>query len=201
MKPARRTGRGAASGLARVVVLLGLGVLLGACRAAPSTAVYVHPSADFATYSRIAVLPLENLSPDRFAGERVREVLFVELSAAQLFDLVETSEVNRVLRAQGALPVSEFGTEQLQRIGEALGAQALLTGSVMDYRERRTGNITAPEIALSLRLIDAETGIVVWSVADARTGMDLWTRLFGVGEESQTDSARRLVRELIATLY
>ena len=163
--------------------------------------VYVHPNADLSTVRQVAILPLENFTNDRFAGERVHEVLTVELLAQGLFDVVESGEVLRIVREQGIATIADLGAEDIDRLGQALGAQSLLLGSVMDFRERRTGSFTVPEVALSLRLLDAETGLVIWSVTDARTGMSIWTRLFGIGEESLTDAVQKLVRELLATLF
>jgi hypothetical protein len=70
----------------------------------------------------------------------------------------------------------------------------------MEFEERRTGSISVPEVALSLRLIDVETGLVIWAVTDARAGAKLSTRLFGVGEESQTDATLKLIRDVLRTL-
>ena len=61
--------------------------------------------------------------------------------------------------------------------------------------------MTAPEISVSLRLVDVETGLCILSASDARKGMRVWTRLFGVGEESQTEAVRELLRRLIDSLF
>ncbi len=163
-------------------------------------AVYVHPNADLSVYERVAVLPLENLTSERFAADRVRELLTVELSSRNLFEVVESGEVNRVMRTKSLLSAAEIGPEAIQQLGKDLDAQALLTGSVIEFREQRTGTLNTPDIALSLKLLDVESGLVIWSVTDARTGLGVWTRLFGVGEEDQTTAARKLIRDLLATL-
>ena len=174
--------------------------LLGSCASDTAGSLYVHPNADFSNYRRLAVLPLENLTSERFAGEQVREILNIELAAQGLFEVVDSGEVNRALRQQNVVNVAEVGPEQSQALGQALGVQALLFGTVIQYTERRSGSLTMPDIALSLRMLDAETGIVVWAVTDARAGAKLTTRLFGVGEESQTAASLRLVRDVIQSL-
>jgi len=176
-------------------------LVLGACAGPGVSSLYVHPNADFSIYERVAVLPLDNLSTERFAGDRIREILIVELSAQGLFDVVEIGEVNRALRVLNLANVSDLGPKEIAQVGEALGVQGLFFGSVMEFRERRSGTITTPDIALSLRMLDVEAGLVVWSASDSRSGVGMWTRLFGVGEESQSDSARELVRSLIASFY
>lgn len=173
----------------------------GGCASTEQTwSLYVHPSADWSTYARVAVLPLDNLTTERFAAERVREVLNVELSSQGLFEAVDLGEVNRTLRTQGLVNLGEIGPAEATALGQELGVQALLLGSVMEFSERRTGTITTPDVALSLRLMDVETGIVIWAVTDARVGAKLSTRLFGLGEESQTAATVRLVRDVLRTL-
>ena len=197
-RPARgRTSvRCTALGLAAVLGILAL----SACASQVPGTVYYHPNADFSTYGRIAVLPLENLAVDRAAGERVRDVLVAELAAQGVFEVVDVGEVNRVLREQGFLDSSAIGPEGIRGLGEELGTQALVLGTVIEYRERRSGAVAAPEVALSVRLLDVESGIVVWSVSDARTGARLSTRLFGLGEMSLNQATREIVRRMIDTI-
>lgn len=181
--------------------LLVLTLLVAGCASQKiEPSVYVHPNADFSLYERVAVLPLENLTTERFAADRVRELLVVELSSKNLFEVVESGEVNRVMRTKSLASASEIGPALIQQLGKELNAQALLTGSVIEFREQRTGTLNTPDVALSLKLLDVETGLVIWSVTDARTGLGVWTRLFGVGEEDQTTAARKLIRDLLTTL-
>lgn len=184
---------------ALLAAALALLVLQG-CASEQVGSVYVHPNADWSGYTRLAVLPLENLTTERFAAERVREVLNVEINAQGLFEAVDLGEVNRVTRTQGVIDVTAMGPEQAAALGKELAVQALMLGSVIEFDERRTGTISTPDVALSLRLVDAETGIVIWAVTDARVGAKLSTRLFGIGEESQTAATVRLVRDILATL-
>jgi curli biogenesis system outer membrane secretion channel CsgG len=185
---------------ARVLVATLLFTSLGACAAENQSSVYVHPNADLSAFQKIAVLPLDNYSADRFAGDRVREILNVELLSQGVFEPVESGEVNRVLRVQNLTSLTSLGPEEIKKLGDALGVQALLFGSVVEYSERRTGTFRSPQVSLALRLVDIESGLVVWSVSDARTGMALSTRLFGVGEETFTEAVRKLIRGLMDEL-
>lgn len=181
--------------------LLVLALALTGCASEPlAPAVFVHPNADFSIYEQVAVLPLENLTTERFAADRVRELLVVELSAQGTFQVVEPGEVNRVLRLKNIDSPAALGPEMIKALGAELKAQALLTGSVIEYREQRSGTLNSPEVAISLRLLDVESGLVIWSITDARAGLGVWTRLFGVGEENQTGAARKLIHDLLAKL-
>jgi len=171
--------------------------LLAACASQSAPSMYVHPNADLTLYPRVAVLPLTNLTTDRFAGDRVREILVVELAALDIFEVAENGSVNRTLRTLKVTDVEELDPPTIAAIGKELGVQGLFLGTVMDFRERRAGNLAAPEIALSLRLVDVESGVVVWAGNDARAGLSLGTRLFGVGEQTATSVVRELIRELM----
>ena len=181
--------------------LLGALALAASCVSDPPGSYYVHPNADLSRYERVAVLPLGNLTTDRFAHERVREVINVELAALGAFQVVELGEVNRVLRQMGVADVRELDADQVAALGSTLAVQALLEGTVMEYRERRSGSFTVPELALSLSLIDVESAVPVCSVTDGESGLALRTRLFGVGERTQSDVARELVRRIVIDLF
>jgi TolB-like protein len=198
----RQAQRGALPDVARALLCaLLLLCALPACSSAKlEPSVFVHPNADFSLYKTVAVLPFENLSTERFAAERVRELLVVELASLDYFQLVETGEVNRVLRARNLSGAGEIGPELIKSLGTDLKSEALLTGSVIEFREQREGTLNAPDIALSLKLVDVDSGLVIWSVTAAREGLRTMTRLFGVGEENQTTAARRLIRELLQTM-
>ena len=189
--PAFGPGRLALAGL-----LLSLPAV-GGCAAPPAPSVYLNPVADLGSFREVAVLPLENLTSDRFASDRVREILVVELLAGGVFAPVEVGEVNRVLRVEKITSLTDLGPPDMARLGKALNVKALLFGSVMEYTERRVGTLTAPQVALSLTMIDVETGTTIWSVSDARTGLSTSTRLFGVGEETSSQAVRELVRKLL----
>jgi TolB-like protein len=178
-----------------LVVLSAIG-----CASPPAPTIYLHPNADLAVFRKVAVLPLENLTSDRFAADRTREILTVELLAGGVFEPLEVGEVNRVLRVQNLAALTDLGPEEVAKLGKALGVQALVMGSVMDSTERRVGTLTAPQVALSLKMIDVQTGTTVWSVVDARTGLSTTTRLFGVGEETSSQAVRELVRQLLDEL-
>ena len=51
-----------------------------------------------------------------------------------------------------------------------------------------------------MRLIETSTGATLWSTGQTRSGAGMSTRLFGVGGESLTQAARKVVRGELATL-
>ncbi len=166
---------------------------------APST--YVHPNYDFSRVKKIAVLPLENLATDQTAGEKVRKVVITELLATGIVDVVEPGQVNRVLGAQNIQNVVAMSPEDFKKVATALGAQLLVVGSVESYDRVAIGGIQAPEVTLTLRGVDAESGTIVWSASHTQGGATLAARLFGLTGDSLSEVARKAVHEAVVTLF
>ncbi|RMH02852.1 MAG: hypothetical protein D6702_07610 [Planctomycetota bacterium] len=185
----------------RILPALLLAGLAAAC-STPSQVVYLHPLADLSLIKRIAVMPLGNLSSNTEAHQWVRQILNHELLVQGIFETVEPWEVNRVL-LEKQIPqdgIPSLSPEQLAELGQELGAQAFLVGDVLQFEQGRYGNLTAPEIGLSLRLLDVETGIVIWSATASKSGIGFTERLVGANGPDLTAATSELVRNLLSTL-
>jgi hypothetical protein len=65
----------------------------------------------------------------------------------------------------------------------------------------RIGNITAPEVTITLMMADTSSGSVIWSVTKTGGGANFMARHFGAKSESMSEAVLRVVREAIQTLY
>lgn len=151
-------------------------------------------------FKTVAVFPLENFSTDASAGARCREILLTEMMASGLFQVIEKGQVDSRLLAEALNPGTPIDAPMLRRLGQRLGVQGILMGSVDTAGESRIGNSTFPELSMSLRLIDTESGLVVWQASGRGTGYSLWGRLFGVGFKDQFQVTLELIRTLMATM-
>ena len=59
---------------------------------AKKTPVYINPNTNFGFIKRVAVLPFENLSTDRFADKKVRDVFVTSLLSTEVIDVPEHTE-------------------------------------------------------------------------------------------------------------
>ena len=186
--------------LARIVRLAIGGVLLlgltSGCRSAGQTA-FLHENADLGAIQKVAVLPFENMSSERTAGEKVQKIFYLELLSLRVFDVAEPGATSRAVRPQD---VPNLTPADFQRIGKELGVDAVFTGSVVDFAETRSGATPTPEVTVQLRLVECGTGSTIWSTGQTRSGAKMATRLFGVGGESLTEAAREIVRAELRTL-
>jgi hypothetical protein len=96
--------------------------------------------------------------------------------------------------------VDSLGPADYQKLGKDLGVDGVFVGTVVDFADTRAGSTPQPEVTIQLRLIETSTGATLWSTGQTRSGVGISTRLFGVGGESLTQAARRVVRGELATL-
>jgi TolB-like protein len=183
----------------RVAVALSAALAASAC-ATSATTKYTHPNMDLGAVKRVAVLPFENLTQDRSASEKVQKIFLTELLSLEAFDVVEPGQVTQYLRANRIDSIEGLTPTDLKKLGEALKAQGIFTGSVVDYAETRTGQTPAADVTIQLRLVEAQSGVTVWSTSRTRSGATASARLFGIGGQSLTEAARQLIKEELGTL-
>ena len=165
---------------------------------------YINPAANFSYIKKVAVLPFNNLSNDKYAAERVRSVVIVDLMSRGLFDVMEQGEVTKVLN----VIFREAGIEEgravqidkdtLKIIGDRLGVQAVILGSVDEYATSPTqkGGV----VSISLRMIDTSSGIILWQANATESGASVWRKIVGLEEVDRSKLTRGAVRKALDTL-
>lgn len=185
----------------KTAVLFFLVIIFGGCGG--STIKYVNPTANFSYIKKVAVLPFNNLSDDRYAGERVRSALIVDLMSRGSFEVLEQGEVTKVLgvlfREAGveegrAVPVDK---DTLKLIGEKMGVQAVILGSVDEYSSGYGGGSV---VSVSIRMLDAGSGIILWQAQSTATGRSVWRKLIGIEEVDRSELTRNVVKHALDTL-
>jgi TolB-like protein len=162
---------------------------------------YVHPNYDFSRVKKVAVLPLENLTPDQTAGEKMRKFVITEMLATGIVDVTEPGQVNRNLAQQNIQNPAAMTPDDYKKLSAALGVQMLVIGSVESFERVQVGGVQAPEVTLTLRGVDAESGTIVWSTTHTRGGATVGARLFGLTGDSLSEVALRAAHEAVATLF
>ncbi len=148
--------------------------------------VYIHPSPGLDRIKTVAVMPFENLSKDGKAAEKVRSGFVLELLRTGNLSVIDINEMDRILKGAGlSYGVSQMpavGSGALQeeiavdstplskKIGDALKVQAIVVGSVQTHTVERTSDRVSPEVSITARLIDTETGIIIWASTHTRRG-------------------------------
>jgi TolB-like protein len=132
----------------------------------------VSDQADMSFYRRVAVLPFSNLSPDRFAGERVTRAFITELIIAHPFEVIEPSEFAASLEKVGGEPNVEgrYDPDKLKDAAAKAEANGIIRGAVTEYSTQRAGGDDFPAVSFDVELLDAATQRVVWRISINRRG-------------------------------
>ena len=161
-------------------VLAGFAISASVCAAQVSD-VYRDPRMDFGSIQTIAVVPFANLARDQVVAERVRDVFINRLLASEAVYVLPVGEVARGIAKLELQNASSPTPEDVIKLGALLKADAVITGVVREYGEVRSGSTSANIISMSIQLIEAGTGRIVWSASSTKGGISFWNRLFGGG--------------------
>ena len=173
--------------------------LLSACGGVGST-VFVHPNYDFGYVQRVAVLPFENLTDARGAGEQVSRYFLSELLATEAFDVVEPGEVYRVMQGMKLGRDAVLTRDQIVEMGKQLKAQALFIGSVAASASGRSGGVTVNTVTLVVRLVETEKGTTIWSSTTSADNRGFWSSVLGTPQGSPSSVVQKCVKKCVSTL-
>ncbi|HYA92704.1 MAG TPA: penicillin-binding protein activator LpoB [Thermodesulfobacteriota bacterium] len=174
-------------------------VFSAAC--ATTSNIYRDPNMDFGAIKSIAVMPFVSLARDNVAAERVRDVFINKLLSTGAVYVLPTGEVARgVTRAEIANPATP-SPEEVVKLAGIIKVETVITGVLKEYGEVRSGTAAANIISVSLQMMEAQTGKVVWSASTTKGGITVWDRLFGGGGQPMDKVTQRAVNDLINKLF
>jgi hypothetical protein len=186
--------------LMSIIFLCLIAISFVAC-ATTTTEIYRDPNMDFGAIQSIAVMPFVSLARDNIAAERVRDVFINDLLATGAVYVVPVGEVARgVARAEIANPAAP-SPEEVVKLANIIKVQAVVTGVLKEYGEVRSGTTSANIISVSLQLMEAQTGRVVWSASSTEGGISILDRLFGGGGQPMDKITQKAVEDLINKLF
>jgi len=174
-------------------------LLLIAC-ARPPKNTYIDPNMDFGTLKSVAVLPFLSLAKDPIVADRVRDVFINRLLATGAVYVVPVGEVARGITRIEAQNPSVLSPEEAVKLGGIIKVEAVISGTVREYGEVRSGATSANIISISLQMIETQTGKVVWADSSTRGGVSIWDRLFGGGGKPMNRVTEEAVNDLINRL-
>ena len=174
--------------------------LVGCSTLGSSPESYVRENVDFSFVQRIAVLPFQNNSEDDYAPARTRNITITHVLTRGLFDVVEKDLVDSALRDEVITPGAEIDPLTLKRLGSRLQVQAFLLGTVDLAGSSKIGAASAPQLGVTLRLIEAESGMVLWQASGYKSAASLSNRLLGITGDDDYGITVKVVRSLLRTL-
>jgi hypothetical protein len=91
--------------------------------------------------------------------------------------------------------------EEAVKLGGIIKVEAIITGTVREYGEVRSGTASSTIASISLQMVETQTGRVVWSAASTKGGVNIWDRLFGGGGKPMDIVTQKAVDDLIRQLF
>jgi hypothetical protein len=105
-------------------------------------------------------------SPDSLA-EKMRRAFWGQFAQLE-FNHVKLSRVDRILSKEGLNSWENFRSLPPPRLGELLGAEALVFGQVTHFDYYYGLLYSQLAVGLSMEMVDSKTGEILWRVQDAR---------------------------------
>lgn len=183
----------------RIAVAAFLIASMAAC--ASSGQRYQDRTMDFGSLRTVAVLPFQNLSRDNLAADRVRDVFQNSLLASEAVYVVPNGEVARAIGRANVPNPTAPSTEEIVKLGQLLKAEGLITGTVKEYGEVRSGTAAANAISLSVQMHETATGKVIWTGTTTKGGVGFSDRLFGGGGQPANHLTEAAVDDLLNKLF
>ena len=181
------------------IVVLSVSAVCG-CSSAPAMRHYSRADSDFSGIRKLAVFPFDALNADEYSGERLRRLVITEL-LSRGYDVTEPGEVTNVMRAVLAeRPRSMLTRDDVKRVAQQLKVDAVITGAAEEYKWVNGLTVSYPEVSLSVNMLDARTGDIMWSAVHTSGGPSFATRHFGVEGKTLSDAARVVVREAVSKI-
>jgi hypothetical protein len=188
-----------AGNMRKIAFFIVLALLAGGC-GGPSPRKFVRPNIDLKNYRRVAVLPIDNFTPEKYAGEKIRQAVMTELLARGV-DIVEPGEVNNALVKMQVQSLRTLTREQLKELGKELNVNTVMTGSVGAYATKKGVRVSYPEVSINLMAREVSSGQILWSVWHATGGPTFWTKYFGTEGKSLNEAAREIVHEAVRSYH
>jgi len=182
------------------ILVLCVGMLSASCASKPPEVVFRDENMDFAAIRAVAVMPFVSMTRDNIASERVRDVFITRLLATGAVYVVPVGEVARAVAQAEIQNPSTPGPDEVVKLGGLMKVQAVITGSVREYGEVRSGLSAAGVISMSIVVIESETGKIVWSAGSTKGGITIWDRLFGGGGQPMNNVTAEAVNDILSKL-
>jgi TolB-like protein len=181
----------------KIIGIMLSGLLLGlpGCGGSSMIKSFVRENVSLAHIQRVAVLPFEGGGN----AQRIREYTMTQLLASGIFDVVDKGLVDSVLAQEAIGPGTPLDKSTMKRLGQLLNVQAFILGSVEQGTTSR-GNASFAQVTMTMRLIDSETGVLLWQASGRGSGFSLADRLFGMAPKDSFQVTMGLLEDLFKTM-
>lgn len=184
----------------RIGILILLFFSVTGCAGKFDSEVYMRDNVDMGAITRIAVMPFQNFTSDQFVADRTRDIATTRLLALGIADVVDRGLVDSVMAEEVIDPKLPIDQINMKRLGQRLNVQAFLLGSVDMAGEKRTGSESYPVLGVTLRLVDAQAGLVIWQGSGRWTSESVFGRILGTRPTDDFHVSLELMDKMLHSL-
>ncbi len=188
-----------------LIISIALSAIVAGC--ASNVKLYMNKAANFQYVEKVAILPFNNLSDDRYAGEKLNSLVLMEILEKGVFKVAEDGEVKKIVvevfKEMGYLEgdVVALDLEMIKKISSKLGVQAVFIGSVENYGQGRTSGSAYSVVSLTIKLVDGNSGTTLWRASYFQKGNSAMRKALGLKQKDELDLSRNVVKKLLASLF
>jgi hypothetical protein len=177
-------------------------IAVAGCVAKRGAQVTFHdPTMDFSLVRSVAVMPFANMSTTQTADKRVRDVFMTMLQATGQIYVLPMGEVQRGLSRVELPNPTAPSAEDVVAVAKVVSCDAVITGSVLEYGEARSGSAAANYVSVTVQMLEAKTGKLVWSAQSTKGGISGADRMFGGGGQPMNVVTADAVNDLLDKLF
>ncbi|HUJ17346.1 MAG TPA: GNA1162 family protein [Nitrospirota bacterium] len=170
--------------IARLVAAGSVVLALSAC-AVPRPVPRYHDASN--PLKRVAVLPMKNDTTDVDGPEVVRKKM-IEALEGKSYVIRDVKETDQILRDQMGINLGgQLSLTTPQKLGEVLGVDGVLYGTLMDFDETTTGLLDVRKVRATFRLVNTRNGQAFW---ERGLGVRTETRMSGRSGSVASAAAR-----------
>lgn len=154
----------------------------------------------FAPPASVALLPVLNQSKTEQAAEEAR-LAFQQALEEKGYQVQPEGRTDELLNEKfGAADAVQIQALEPAKIGEALGVEALVYGTVVTYKSQNIGVYRSDEVELSFRMINAKSGERLWENKKSAWDKNLETSLKSAAASAAAGVVRKFVPASSAAL-
>ncbi|RJQ49028.1 MAG: penicillin-binding protein activator LpoB [Nitrospiraceae bacterium] len=176
-------------------------ISLVSCTASKLIDIYFDPNMDLGAVRTAAVMPFDNLTREQMAADRVRDVFINKLLSTGEIYVVPSGEVKRGILLLGISNPSSPSTEETVKLASLIKVDVIITGTVREYGEVRSGTTSANIISLSLQMIEGLSGKIIWTASSTKGGISTKDRLLGGGGRPMNDVTEEAVNDILNKFF
>lgn len=153
---------------------------------------------------RMAIIPVDNLSKSTNTGKSLDNILLVEFLKRVPATVLDPGEVTAAISEARVRLATNIPRETIKSLGKKLEVNYFIIGIVHEFEVQAvsgpSGTVQVPVITFTMRVIDAETGDIVWATNVTRRGNDRET-VFGIGRVGSVNALAEQMAEELAEAF